>query len=44
MLDKGLLHVAAVVQCQFIRQCLGQVLRVGGAFAAVRVIVLQASC
>ncbi|MNH05670.1 hypothetical protein D3C79_650130 [compost metagenome] len=41
--DERLLHVAAVIQRQFILQLPGQGLRVGAAVAAVLVVVLKAS-
>jgi hypothetical protein len=43
VLDEGLLHVAAVVQRQFVRQGCRQRLWIGGVLAAMTVIVLQAS-
>jgi hypothetical protein len=43
LLNEGLLHLAAVVQRQFVRQGLGQRLRIGGVLAAVLVVVLQAA-
>ncbi len=43
VMDEGLLHIGAVVQRQFVRQLHGQHVRVGGGFAAVAVVMLQAT-
>ena len=43
VLDEGLLHIATVIQRQFIRQGGGQCLRVGRVLAAMAVVMLQAT-